>query len=85
MGIRMALGAKPNDLTAMFVRQGLWLTDVGIACGVAADVVTAVRRELQRSVDLRWNHRMRHCCTVPRMLSAFAPGSDYRPREYPAG
>jgi len=34
MGIRMALGAKRNDLTAMFVRQGLWLTGVGIACGV---------------------------------------------------
>ena len=54
-------------------------------CGDAAHVVTAVRRELERSVDLRWNHRMRHCCTVPRMLPAFAPGSDYRPREYPAG
>jgi putative ABC transport system permease protein len=34
IGIRMALGAQPKELIAMFVRQGLWLTGVGVACGL---------------------------------------------------
>ncbi len=34
IGIRMALGAQRNTLTAMFVRQGLVLTSVGIGCGL---------------------------------------------------
>jgi predicted permease len=34
IGVRMALGAQPKQVTAMFVRQGLWLTGVGIACGL---------------------------------------------------
>jgi predicted permease len=36
IGVRMALGAQPNELTTMFVKEGLWLTGIGIACGVAA-------------------------------------------------
>ena len=36
IGIRMALGAQPRELTTMFVKQGLWLTGIGIACGVVA-------------------------------------------------
>jgi predicted permease len=35
IGIRVALGAQRKELTAMFVRQGLTLTGVGIACGIA--------------------------------------------------
>jgi ABC-type antimicrobial peptide transport system permease subunit len=34
IGIRMALGAQRPSLTAMFVRQGLLLTAIGIACGL---------------------------------------------------
>ncbi len=34
IGIRMALGAQPKELTTMFVKQGLWLTGIGIVCGV---------------------------------------------------
>ena len=34
IGIRMALGAQRKELTAMFVKQGLWLTGIGVACGV---------------------------------------------------
>jgi ABC-type antimicrobial peptide transport system permease subunit len=34
IGIRMALGAQREELTAMFVKQGLWLTGIGVACGV---------------------------------------------------
>jgi putative ABC transport system permease protein len=35
IGIRMALGAQQQELTAMFVRHGLLLTGVGIVCGLA--------------------------------------------------
>jgi predicted permease len=34
IGIRMALGAQRKMLVGMFVRQGLWLTGVGIFCGL---------------------------------------------------
>jgi predicted permease len=34
IGIRMALGAQQGTLTAMFVRQGLWLTSIGVGCGL---------------------------------------------------
>jgi predicted permease len=36
IGIRMALGAQREALIAMFVRQGLWLTAIGVAFGLAA-------------------------------------------------
>ena len=36
IGIRMALGAQRQTLIAMFVRHGLLLTGVGIACGLVA-------------------------------------------------
>ena len=36
IGIRMALGAQREELTGMFVRQGLMLTAIGIAFGVGA-------------------------------------------------
>jgi len=36
IGIRMALGAEQAELTGMFVGQGLRLTAVGVACGLAA-------------------------------------------------
>jgi predicted permease len=34
IGIRMALGAQQQDLTRMFVRHGLLLVGVGVACGL---------------------------------------------------
>ena len=36
IGIRMALGARHQELTEMFVRHALGLTGVGVACGLAA-------------------------------------------------
>ncbi len=36
IGIRMALGAERQSVTALFVRDGLWLSGVGIACGLLA-------------------------------------------------
>jgi predicted permease len=34
IGIRMALGAQRQTITSMFVRDGLWLTGIGAACGL---------------------------------------------------
>jgi predicted permease len=39
IGIRMALGAQRSTLTALFVRQGLWLTGIGIGCGLVVALV----------------------------------------------
>jgi predicted permease len=36
IGIRMALGARREELTRMFVRQGLVLASIGAACGLVA-------------------------------------------------
>ena len=36
IGIRMALGARDQDVTRMFVRHALGLAGVGVACGLAA-------------------------------------------------
>lgn len=35
IGIRIALGAQRGNITGMFVRQGLLLAGIGVACGVA--------------------------------------------------
>jgi predicted permease len=40
IGIRMALGAQQQKLTAMFVRQGLWLTGIGVAIGLTSAFLT---------------------------------------------
>ncbi len=40
IGIRMALGARRETLTAMFVRQGLWLTAIGVAIGLTTSFLT---------------------------------------------
>src|SRR5262249_48338984 len=42
IGIRMALGARTQSLTGMFVKHGLWLTGIGVVIGVVVAVV-AVR------------------------------------------
>jgi predicted permease len=39
IGIRMALGAQQRTLTDMFVRHGLALTGIGVACGLAVAIV----------------------------------------------
>jgi predicted permease len=38
IGIRMALGARPENVRAMFLRHGLLLTGIGIAIGLAAAI-----------------------------------------------
>jgi hypothetical protein len=47
IGIRMALGAQRPTLTAMFVRQGLQLTGIGIICGL---VVAFISMRLMSSI-----------------------------------
>jgi predicted permease len=39
IGIRMALGAQHQTLTSMFVRHGLALTGIGVACGLLVAIV----------------------------------------------
>jgi len=39
IGIRMALGAQQQSVSGMFVRQGLSLTVVGVACGLVTAIV----------------------------------------------
>ncbi|HEX7286174.1 MAG TPA: FtsX-like permease family protein, partial [Candidatus Angelobacter sp.] len=39
IGIRMALGAQHQELTGMFLRHGLLLAGIGVACGLVAAVV----------------------------------------------
>ena len=60
IGIRLALGARNEEVTRMFVRHGARLAAIGIACGIAVALVVtrlmyvnAVRREPDRSADLR--------------------------------
>jgi len=36
IGIRMALGARQEELARMFLRHGLVLTAIGLACGLTA-------------------------------------------------
>ena len=47
IGIRIALGAQRNDITNMFVRQGLLLAGGGIVCGL---LVAAAATRLLRSL-----------------------------------
>ncbi len=52
IGIRMALGAQRATLTAMFVRQGLWLTCIGVGCGlVVAFIVMRLMSSLLFNVS----------------------------------
>jgi predicted permease len=39
IGIRMALGAQQRVLTNMFVRHGLFLTGIGVACGLVVAII----------------------------------------------
>ncbi len=40
VGIRMALGAQRGTLISLFVRQGMLLTGIGVACGLVAAFIT---------------------------------------------
>ncbi len=40
IGIRVALGAQQQSITTLFVRDGLWLTGIGIACGLVTAFIS---------------------------------------------
>lgn len=47
IGVRSALGAQRQELVRMFVRHAMWLTGVGVACGlVAALALTRLKSSL---------------------------------------
>jgi predicted permease len=77
IGIRMALGAQRKELTAMFVRQGLWLTGVGILCGVTiAFAATRLMLSLLFGVNSRdpWTYAGAVACIVPiSWLASYLP------------
>jgi predicted permease len=52
IGIRAALGARPAELQRMFVRHGLTLAAIGVACGLAGAVIlTRFLRSLLFAID----------------------------------
>ena len=50
IGVRMALGASPRDITGMIVKRGSWLLLIGIGVGLIGSLATS--RILARQV---WN------------------------------
>ncbi len=53
IGIRMALGAQKSDVLKLFLRQGLWLTLVGVSVGLAgAFVFTRLLKSLLFGVSV---------------------------------
>ena len=77
IGIRMALGARNEEVTRMFVAHGARLAAVGIGCGLdrrggadALHVLAAVRREARRSADLRRRLRGARAAAV---LASYVP------------
>jgi len=41
IGIRVALGALPRQVLTMVLREGMWISAAGIACGIGASIFTA--------------------------------------------
>ena len=79
IGIRMALGARKEALTAMFVRQGLVLAGIGAAAGlVAAFLAMRLMASLlfhvspAGPVDLQPGHHLRPGGRVDCVLPAVA-------------
>ena len=77
IGIRMALGAQRKELTAMFVRQGLWLTGIGILFGVTiAFAATHLMLSLLFGVNARdpWTYTGAVACVIPMSwLASYLP------------
>lgn len=83
IGIRMALGATRESVSAMFLRHGLVLTGLGVACGLAVAfavtrVMTALLFEVSPLDPLTY-------CAVPAVLLAAALLATYLPARRATG
>ena len=77
IGIRMALGAQQESVRRMFLRHGLLLTGIGVACGTAAAMaltrlMTALLFGISPLDPLTF-------CAVPAVLVAAALLASYIP------
>ena len=67
IGIRMALGAQRQTLTALFVRQGLVLAAIGVVCGIGTAILSV---RLMRSLLFQvspvdpWTYALATVCIV---------------------
>ncbi|KAA6457884.1 ABC transporter permease [Acidobacteria bacterium AB60] len=67
IGIRMALGAQRQALTGLFVRQGLMLAAIGVACGIGTAILSV---RLMRSLLFQvspvdpWTYALATGCIV---------------------
>ena len=67
IGVRMALGARPQDVTAMIVRQSGGVIVVGIAIGLVGAVVTA--RSLEALLfGVAWNDGLTYAAVAVGLL-----------------
>ena len=90
IGIRMALGAQQPTLTGMFVRHGLFLTGIGVVCGLVVAFIImrlmstlAFQGQSHGPANLRRRIRRPHRHRVPGQLFALAPRRHRRPRRSP--
>jgi ABC-type antimicrobial peptide transport system permease subunit len=77
IGIRLALGAQPGELKGMVVRQGLVLTGIGVAIGLAAAMgLTRLMSSLLYGISPRDPLTF---ATVPVLLATSALLASYLP------
>ena len=86
IGIRMAMGAQRGTLTGMFLRHGLALSAIGIACGLgircgsdARHEIAVVRSEAGGPADVCVGPGGAHRCRPARELSPRLAGDGRRP------
>jgi predicted permease len=74
IGIRIALGAQRNAVTAMFVRQGLLMAGAGVGCGL---IVAVAATRLLRSLLFHVSPMdpLTYCCSALALCAAGALAS----------
>jgi ABC-type antimicrobial peptide transport system permease subunit len=83
IGIRMALGAQPNDVLKLVLKEGTKLTLLGVAIGLStALALTRLLKSLlfdvepKRSTDVQRDHAVAHCCRIAGLLDSRAAGGE---------